>query len=194
MASGRVRAWPSVVSTSGHSEPTELHQKPDRGPLPFTPSADRLCSNISDRPKRTPQPSTLRNLDDPGCGIATARCRCHNASRQPHGSRFGGDFQPHGATQFSGSWSHFQTLSRVPEQDDRKSRQGASRRRRRTPSGGSHELSGGGGGARRGERVYDQKLCKLGRVFVARSALFGGIVCSAIKLWLARLADREFAS
>jgi hypothetical protein len=52
------------------------------------------------------------------------------------------DFQPHGATRFSGSWGHFQTPGRVTERNDRKSRQGASRRRRRTPSGGSHELSG----------------------------------------------------
>ena len=30
------------------------------------------------------------------------------AIRQPHGARFGGHFQPHGATRFSGSWSHLQ--------------------------------------------------------------------------------------
>jgi hypothetical protein len=30
------------------------------------------------------------------------------ANRQPHGARFRGFVQPHGATRFSGSWSHLQ--------------------------------------------------------------------------------------
>jgi hypothetical protein len=34
--------------------------------------------------------------------------RTQLANRQPHGARFRGHVQPHGATRFSGSWSHLQ--------------------------------------------------------------------------------------
>jgi hypothetical protein len=41
-------------------------------------------------------------------GLRRAKNLCLGANRQPHGARFRGHVQPHGANRLSGSWSHLQ--------------------------------------------------------------------------------------